>query len=423
MQTITDEPFITEFAAQFLASKNAYSANDTLVHHGSKSRSWVRTPGYFRLKAQNAILPVNPLLEESLDFYAEDGSMSAHHTGGGGYAMQGVIPLHTVLKGKIPSWTTVPSIPSVAASRYNDLAVTAISDARQEMFDSLTFLAELEKTVELFKSCVTRYTQRALVVDKRARIAYKTAKAGRWAPTSTSAAMAAFSATWLEYRYGWTPLVFEMEALYKQYLELEAMFHRIRGTSGDISTTSLSSSTSSAASFYTTNLSSSGGWLWKVKRSLEQKVVVKSKCLLELSSSFRTSGDPLVTLYEVIPYSWIADWFVNIGESIRAFSPFQQGEIKSCSVTTVLQGKIVWESLRPSDTTYVKLDSFVPSRFEMIREQKHRFAYTPSFSLSLRCELNLRRIADAVSLVLVHLAKHLKSIPRESLSNWRHIYA
>ena len=422
MRTTSQVPEASEFSASAVRP-SGWTVSQTQLLNGTVSRTWSRTPGYFKLKAQNAILPVNPLLEESLLINVENGSMSAHHTRGGGYSMKGNIPLHTDLGNRLPAWTSVPAIPSVTASRYNDIAVTAISNARQEMFDSLTFLAELEKTVDLFRSCVSRYTQRALVVDRHARIAFKTAKRGALAPTSTATAMSVFSSTWMEYRYGWTPLAFEMEALYKQYLELSSLFHRVRGAAMDMVPTILSSSTSTGANFSTKELSASGGWLWEIKKTQETKVIVKSKCLLQLDSPFRTSGDPLVTLYEVIPYSWMADWFTNIGESIRAFSPFQQGRVASCSVTTILQGKTVWESVRPSSSAFVVLDSFEPSRFEMIREQKHRFAYTPSFSLSLRCELNLNRIVDAVSLVLMRLAKHLRSIPRESLSNWRHLYA
>lgn len=424
MQTTENPVYTSDFGAAFAPPKNGWAVSQVQSFAGSKSRTGARTPNYFRLKASNAILPVNPLLEEVRMYDITDGSMEALHTDGKTwYSMHGNIPLHTTLKNVVPKWSSLPVIPPVSATRINDLAVTALSDARQEMFDSLTFLAELDKTIDLFKSCVNRYTQRALVVDKKARIIYKTMKRGSFAPTSSASAMAVFSATWLEYRYGWTPLAFEMEALYAQYLELSALFHRIRGSSSETTPTVLSSSVSSGTGFITPEKVGSGGWLWRVKRSSVQEVTIKSKCLLELPSSFRTSGDPLMTAYEVIPYTWIADWFFTIGESIRAFSPFQQGELKACSVTTLLSGSLVFESVRPEDTAFVKLKSFEASRFEMKVGQKHRFAYQPEFDLSFRVELNLKRIADAVSLVLIRLARHLVSIPRESLSNWRHLYA
>jgi hypothetical protein len=36
-------------------------------------------------------------------------------------------------------------------------------------------------------------------------------------------------------------------------------------------------------------------------------------------------GDPFVTLYELVPLSWVADMFMNTGSAIKAWSPFISG--------------------------------------------------------------------------------------------------
>lgn len=387
-------------------------------------RESMRTPHYFKRKARGEILPVNPLLEEKTQVRATDGSMTAVHASGGApYQMTGNIPLFCTLGGRIPSWDTVAEPPAFDDSVANSLAVTAVSNARQELFDSLTFLAELEKTIEMLSGCVERYTTRLLIVDKHARVAWKTWKRGALAPKSTANFADFFSSCWMEWRYGITPLMFDIDAMYKQLLELDALTHRVRGKADtDPIVTGLRTTTSVGYGFTAGGTSASGGWLNRVEISRFQRVQPSVKTLLELASSFRCTVDPLITGFEVIPYSWMAEWFVNIGELIRTFSPFQQGRIASCSASFVLDGIVSYKSVKPNDEMYVKLQSFTPSLFEMRKTKHVRMEVSPQMELDFRVELSWRRILDLIALLFSRLAKVLRLIPQDATAfTWRHL--
>lgn len=391
------------------------------------TRTWresVRTPHYFKRKARGEILPVNPLKEVKTRLLSRNGSMTAVHVSGGApYQMEGNIPLFCAFGGKVPSWDIVPEPPLLDSSVANSLAVTAVSNARQELFDSLTFMAELEKTIEMLTGCVERYTTRLLIVDKHARVAWKSWKRGALAPKSSANFADFFSSCWMEWRYGITPLMFDIDALYKQLLELDALTHRVRGKAEPEPTISnVKSGVVSGYGFTAGGISASGGWLSKVKITRFQRVQPKAKALLELVSSFRCAVDPMLTAYEVIPYSWMFDWFVNVGELIRSFSPFQQGRVASCSASFLLEGIARYESLEPSSDMFIKLQSFTPSLFELRKTQHVRMAVSPQMELDFRIELSWRRILDLIALLFSRLAKVLRLIPQDATAfTWRHL--
>jgi len=386
-------------------------------------RESFRTPHYFKRKARGEILPVNPLYEVGTRLLAKDGSMTAVVSGGVPYQMEGNIPLFCALGGHVPSWSEVAEPPTLDSSLANSLAVTAVSNARQELFDSLTFLAELEKTIEMLTGCVERYTTRLLIVDKHARVAWKTWKRGALAPKSTANFADFFSSCWMEWRYGITPLMFDIDALYKQLLELDALTHRVRGKAdGQDIIRSLTTAKDSGASFYADGISANGGWLWKVETTRFTRARSSAKTLLELASSFRCTVDPLISGLEVIPYSWMAEWFINIGELIRTFSPFQQGRVASCSASFILEGVVSHSSVKPSDGTIVKLQSFTPSLLEMRKTQHVRMEVNPQMELNFRVELSWRRILDLIALLFSRLAKILRLIPQDATTfTWRHL--
>lgn len=423
------EPIVTtstvDEALTFRASGPGVPAASArrVVTTGTRRES-VRTPHYFKRKARGEILPVNPLYEVKTRLFARNGSMAAVHVSGGApYQMEGNIPLFCALGGKVPLWSSIAEPPALDNSVANSLAVTAVSNARQELFDSLTFLAELEKTIEMLTGCVERYTTRLLIVDKHARVAWKTWKRGALAPKSTANFADFFSSCWMEWRYGITPLMFDIDAMYKQLLELDALTHRVRGKAEpDPIVSGLTTTTKSGAGFTADGISSSGGWLYEVETSRFQRVRPSAKTLLELASSFRCTVDPLITGLEVIPYSWMAEWFVNIGELIRTFSPFQQGRVASCSVSFLLESVVSHKTLRPSNGAYVKLLSYTPSLLELRKTNHVRTAISPQMELTFRVELSWRRILDLIALLFSRLAKILRLIPQDATAfTWRHL--
>lgn len=415
----------TASAAEFRALGSKISTAQAMRSVlSTTTRVGTKTPNYFRRKAAGEILPVNPLSEVSQVYSFSSGSMSAHHTRSTTwYSMAGVIPLFTSLNGKLPSWSSVPMPPGWDESLGNSMAITAIANARQELFDVLTFVAELEKTLDMLKGCIERYTTRLLIVEKHARVAWGTWKSGRLAPKSTLNFADFFASCWMEWRYGATPLMFDIDAMYKQLLELDALTHRVRGRfEHDPIDSNVVSTTTSGAGFTADGLSASGGWLWKVVKTSKQRVRPVAKCLVELTNSYRCTVDPMLTGYEMIPYSWMFDWFVNIGELIRTFSPFALGRVASSSISYYCEGVLSFTSVRPSNGAFVLLDTFEPSEFTLRNISHVRYEHNPEFGLTFRVEMSWRRILDLLALLTAKLAKTSRLIPQDAAGlNWRHL--
>ena len=398
--------------------KNQYTTGPFRPHQ-KKMWDYV-TPNYFRLKAQNAILPVNELLIEktAVKFSAGETRYTDsryaprtvyHHThSGDGLVLAGP------WRNKIPTVSQMfPSNGGPSIAEQQQLAIAAVANARQDLLDGMTFLAELEKTVDMFKSCVNRYTQRLLVVEKNARVAYRTLKRGSFGTVSSLSFADCFASTWMEYRYGWTPLSYDVTALYKQLLELEALFHRVRKSSdAPVETVSetLSRVSGTGYTFGTTTLG--GYYPWSCESTTGSEYSVRATALLELTNSFRVTCDPLLTAVELIPYSWMADWFLNIGDLLRTFSPFALGELKSCSVTSKRTNYVRARLVPPALTTGFTLDSHTAAKGAVEFSQTHRVPITPEITFDLKAELSVYRLLDALSLVIGKSSRMMRALAR-----------
>jgi len=56
------------------------------------------------------------------------------------------------------------------------------------------------------------------------------------------------------------------------------------------------------------------------------------------------SLDPLLTAWEVIPYSFVIDWFFNIGSNIQAYSPFASGDLLWSGVAEIKSSEVTFEA-------------------------------------------------------------------------------
>lgn len=128
------------------------------------------------------------------------------------------------------------------------------------------------------------------------------------------------SSNWLQYRYGILPLVSSMNGILEVVTKPKTSIrHTSRGfASGDFGTISevgpVSGNTS--GSFFTT----------QINREIKGRCTVRSGVLYE--HTFTTADrlgfslhDIPSTAWELIPYSFVADWFANTGDLIRALTP------------------------------------------------------------------------------------------------------
>jgi len=156
--------------------------------------------------------------------------------------------------------------------------------------DTLTMLAELASTKRMFVNFGRRLIS---VFDGRPKRV--TAKD--------------MISAWLEGRYGWRPLYHDLRNLVEAINAMDDRRTRYSERAG---------TTTKIGSQYTTPRVSTG-CTFDLVRSDEWEISCRGSVVADIEvSGFRTS--PIATAYEVIPLSFVVDWFVNIGQWLDAAS-------------------------------------------------------------------------------------------------------
>jgi len=204
---------------------------------------------------------------------------------------------------------------------------------------------------------------------------------------------------WLEYRYGWTPLLYE-----------------IKGYAEFINESSCSRTFPFRAKAEKDNdYSVQGYWngaIWK-SNYLETQVtkttarcggyfVIDNQAARDMSRLGLTN--PLETVWEIIPYSFCVDWLVSVGDYIEASTATMGISLQSCWLSSVVQTKKQRTHVSDGDNgpSYYVYDS--PPYQQWIVRQYDRTPWTPSFrdidlASLVNVRMNTKRYLDAVALL------------------------
>ena len=239
--------------------------------------------------------------------------------------------------------SSYPALPSSSAAADNEARMMFFKRAKQAQtaFSGLTFLGELRETLSMIRN-PARALRRGLDdylkhVQKRARRA-KRNSLGR-----------IVSESWLEHAYGWAPLVSDIksagDALNRRLDRFASSYTRITGKGSD-----------STASFDSTLNVAGGVWLQYVTRRLHRTICsvryvaeIRSVCENPLQADMNLFGvnwtDIVPTAWELIPYSFLLDYFTNIGDVLNAWS-VRKGDIAWCNRTERQRGIRTLSELR-----------------------------------------------------------------------------
>lgn len=168
------------------------------------------------------------------------------------------------------------------------LLQSAASDILSD-FDALTFLAELRQVKEMFLSAAPRLLKQLLAK-----------------PTSKVGASA-----WLQWQMGWKPLISDIESIV-QIINNTKEADRIKKTK-----------TSSKSESLPINMTKvlPNGERHTVTGTTSISLNVRATCIADISALANNAYiNPLSTAWELIPYSFLVDYFVGIGDWIRANS-------------------------------------------------------------------------------------------------------
>lgn len=228
-----------------------------------------------------------------------------------------------------------------------------------------------------------------------------------------------FSNLWLEFRYGWTPLLSDVYGAMTftfDYLRARPQIRRVYGRSENAVT----------SSGYLWNGGESGKTLNESFGATYQQVPVAFhnwKHAYNESESFKLEigyylklkndglhglsqlglDDPIGLAWDLLPFSFVADWLTNAGDVLAQISNFNGFEFVSGWETYSRNFKInvtiVPVGLRNSGGLAISCQPGSPS--SRLRRQTKRVVLTnvQYFGLQFQNGLNLKRVIDAVSLL------------------------
>lgn len=359
------------------------------------------TPGYFKKARRADYLPVNPMTSTKRTLEAM-GNISmvrwwnSNNDSWHGQFSGNLAVMHGRQEGYFPPTSGFPSAPP-----WQPLLQKALADARTEGWDILTFLAEFRKTAAMVRTAEASSSHRAKLIYDRVL---------RYRRTSVPDLVRVFSEMWLEYRYGWRVMMYDLQDANEALRGLHTKGTKIiRRTSSD---TAVINTTSEKNSSQLRTDSSSIGGLFRQAILIqdERSIKVRAGVAVELGldgSPFM--ANPIVTAYELVPYSFVVDWFFNIGEAVSAWAPFARGQVKWSFVSTekrgtrvlgarpVQQGAIV-----PSDTTACFTVGSVVDKTRVLQK--------PVFDLRFRVNLDKSKIADLAALFALGHARRMKGL-------------
>jgi hypothetical protein len=141
--------------------------------------------------------------------------------------------------------------------------------------------------------------------------------------------------TWLEYRYGWLPLLMDV----KGSAELLAQHHLGRASDFVVNATLKSETTLSRL----TQPSGPGTWGGLATGKGSRTVRVKLRCRVDNDSlaAFQQMGvtNPALVAWELVPYSFVFDWFISVGDWLTAVSALQGLNLISAMTSSVYEAE------------------------------------------------------------------------------------
>lgn len=309
--------------------------------------------------------------------------------------------------------TTIPSIPS---SVVNDAVqgralMRFIREGRaaQGAFRGATWMAELVDTIRTIRNPARTLRRGIDDYVRDARRAARKAGNGRRPPINRAQAEAlirqdpkraramgrAVTDTWLEYQFGWQPLVGDIADGVLAGLRLSRRLtprKRVNAVEREGSPPSITLVSRSVAGHTL---------FWEVHTFEIHSVLFYGAVTIEVDSpalgftqefGFRAK-DFVPALWEIIPYSFLIDYFSNLGDVIEVLS-FPKTDFQWVAQT--VRNSTIRDSTRtrlrysgpvpPASGSYIKLD-FTPSTYRWERTYIDRHAYSKSLSPRLVLEI------------------------------------
>lgn len=202
------------------------------------------------------------------------------------------------------AYPTMDELKSYAPDDLRIYLQAAASRINGQGHDSLTFLAEVRKVRAMFEKTLTRMVKLVNQAERRKLVA-KAARLSRRDPLYFTKLL---SQLWLEGRYGWRTLYFDIVDLDSAIREFDAKRTRFSERAG-----------TSYSDTYTTVTPLSGSQYWEVTTVDHVSISARGALTADIRPP-RFKFNPVETAWELMPWSFVIDWLLDVGAALASAS-------------------------------------------------------------------------------------------------------
>lgn len=295
----------------------------------------VSTPEFTRRLRCGEFLPINPvIIRTSRMLLATAAEADLTNPPNLNYPVKGEYGAWSLFPGSPPSAPGLPpgflsseQFPFTPDEGLESLVITiARANAVAERWDVLTALAEARSTIQTMSWLSKGFWKKSLYVAQLAHLRFKSRKDRRFAVRD---AVEWFSENWLLARYGIRPILYDLQ-------DAQKYLNSLIGEDGTPFVTGRSKQEDSRV----LASRSEGGVLagiYDVNRTFQVTTAdtyrAKAYVGAQTGWSRGLQIDPLVTAWELVPFSFVFDWVVDIGGWLSTLTPTVRGEFLGTSLS------------------------------------------------------------------------------------------
>ena len=356
----------------------AYPSVQSLVTIDRGAYSGQSTHKYHQRVKAGEILPLNAYKRWDYRFSANPGTYTIYDTQTcNGQPVAVTVPYQGLVMAP-HFWNTsadnLIGIPDPFEGVNTDaLLIAAMADMLPDL-DALTTALEARKTMDMV---VHARRDAKRLIREALRGGFHTVKAA--------------SDAWLAWRYGWQQLGRDIENVHGLLLKpIQALV--VEGRSGE----------SSVDSYIVENpyswSSTNGNFTYSI--NVDASVRANAVGLLK-GETLNLIANPAISTWEIVPYSFVADWFVNVGDVLKAWkvraSLARLYLSLGSKMTITCEGSMVVEGDGTDPATSATVDAI--TSMERYSSRERIPASSPSLVPSFNVRLTSPRILDTAALL------------------------